>query len=282
MHTTSPEERAAILKAEHQRLEQYLRTLSPNAWESPSTCDKWTVADVIAHITMFNRDTALRIIDSLQAEPPKAEDLPSRSNERVDAGSMADRVIAFRKEIGDQLLPEFVKSGRAIEEAFGQVGPSDWGRLCYRRTGAEPIRNILDTYIADVGVHRWDVTYPFDPHVKLSQDCLAVMVERFPHRPRWWDIPLPPQHPSLPVRFRFEINDVATPGTDFVIASKDEKYMEEAEGSLADVTFRCDAGTFVLLAYGRIRPESATSEGALTHEGSQEWAEIFSQSYIGG
>ena len=282
MPATSPEERAAILKAEHQRLEQYLSTLSPNAWGSPSTCDRWTVADVIAHITMFNRDTALRIIDSLEAEPLKAEDLPSRSNERVDAASMADIVIAFRKEIGDQLLPEFVKSGRAIEKAFDQVGPRDWGRLCYRRTGAEPIRNILDTYIADVGVHRWDVTYPFDPHVKLSQDCLAVMVERFPHRPRWWDIPLPPRHPSLPVRFRFEISDVAAPGTDFVIESTDEKYMEAAEGSLADVTFRCDAGTFVLLAYGRIRPETATAEGALTYGGSQEWAEIFSQSYIGG
>ena len=154
MPTTSPKERAAILKAEHQRLEQYLRTLSPKAWESPSTCDKWTVADVIAHITMFNRDTALRIIDSLEAEPLKAEDLPSRSNERVDADSMANMVIVFRKEIGDQLLPEFVKSSRAIEKAFDQVGSSDWGRLCYRRTGAEPIRNILDTYIADVGVHR--------------------------------------------------------------------------------------------------------------------------------
>ncbi len=72
MPTTLPEDRAATLKAEHQRLEQYLRTLSPKAWESPSNCDKWTVADVIAHITLFNRDTALRIIDSLQAEPLKA------------------------------------------------------------------------------------------------------------------------------------------------------------------------------------------------------------------
>ena len=58
--------------------------------------------------------------------------------------------------------------------------------------------------------------------------------------------------------------------------------MEVAGDAPAHVTFRCDAQTFVLLAYGRLRPASALSTGTLTYEGSQAWAEIFLRAYIGG
>lgn len=279
---TTSEERVNILKAEYQRLEQYLHTLSQEAWNHPSTCDQWTVADVIAHITAANRSHATWITDALQADIINPESLPRRSNQRVDAAAAAQRVIALRKELGNQLLSEFVKANRAIEHAFDQVGSDDWEKLCYRERGAEPLRNVLDTFIADVGVHRWDVIYPFDPHVQLSHDCLAVMVERYPHRPRWWDIVLPPSHPALPVRFRFPVSGVTAPGTDFVIATQEEKYMEVAGDVPAHVTFRCDAQTFVLLVYGRLRPASALSKGTLTYEGDQAWAEIFMRLYIGG
>ena len=53
------EERIEILKAENQRLEHYLHTLSPEDWHHPSTCDQWTVADVIAHLTVGNRYYAI-------------------------------------------------------------------------------------------------------------------------------------------------------------------------------------------------------------------------------
>jgi uncharacterized protein (TIGR03083 family) len=276
------EERREILTAEHQRLEQYLHTLSQEDWYHPSTCDQWTVADVIAHLTVGNRSYATWITEALQADSVTPERLPRRSNHRVDAAAFAQRVIAWRKELGPQLLSAFVTTSRVLEHAFAQVTPDDWEKLCYRPNGAEPIRTILDNFIAEAGVHRWDVTSPFDPHVQLSHDCLAVMVERYPHRPRWWEITLPPQPPPLPVRFRFTVSGVTAPGTDFVIATPGEPYMEVAGAAPAQVTFRCDAQTFVLLAYGRLSPPAAFSTGMLTYEGSQTWAEMFMRSYIGG
>ena len=279
---TTREERIEILKAEYQRLEQYLYTLSPEDWNHPSTCDQWTVADVIAHLTVGNRGHATWITEALQAESATLERLPRRSHQRVDAITFAQRVIAWRQELGTHLLSEFVTTSRALAQAFEQVAPDDWEKLCYRPNGAEPIRTILNNFIAEAGVHRWDVTYPFDPHVQLSHDCLAVMVERYPHRPRWWEIALPPQHPPLPVRFRFTVSGVTAPGTDFVVATSEEQYMEVARAVPAQVTFHCDAQTFVLLAYGRIRPASALSTGTLTYAGSQIWAELFMRSYIGG
>ena len=46
------EERIEILKVEYQRLEHYLHTLSPEDWHHPSTCDQWTVADIIAYVAL--------------------------------------------------------------------------------------------------------------------------------------------------------------------------------------------------------------------------------------
>jgi hypothetical protein len=141
---------------------------------------------------------------------------------------------------------------------------------------------LLDAFLAGISIHRWDVMFPFDPHVQLSPDCMAVIVERYPHRARWWDIALPAQHPPLPVRFRFTVSGVTAPSADFVITSQNEKYMEVPENVLADVTFRCHAETFVLLVYGRLSPASALSKCMLTYEGDQEWAEIFLHAYVGG
>src|SRR5499433_2910575 len=112
MAMTTREERVEILKAEYQRLEQYLHTLSQDAWHHPSTCDQWTVADVIAHITDGNRNYATWITEALQSQVVKPERLPRRSNERVDAHAAAHRAIALRTELGDQLLSEFITSSR--------------------------------------------------------------------------------------------------------------------------------------------------------------------------
>ena len=138
------EERIEILKADYQRLEQYLHTLSQEDWNHPSACDQWTVADVIAHLTVGNRSHATWITEALQAESVTPERLPRRSHQRVDAITFAQRVIAWRQELGNRLLSEFVTTSRALEHAFAQVAPDDWETLCYRPNGAEPIRTILD------------------------------------------------------------------------------------------------------------------------------------------
>jgi len=275
-------ERRAILKAEYHRLEHYLHTLSPEAWQHPTPCAQWTVADVIAHLTAGNNNHATWITEAVRAERGTPARLPRRSRQRVDAAAVAHRVMALRHELGPDLLAAFVTSTRTIEHAFAQVAPDDWETLCYRPNGAEPIRTILDNFIAEAGVHRWDVMAPFDPHVQLSPEGVAVMVERYPHRPRWWDIALPSQHPPLPVRFRFVVRGVTAPGTDFVVATPEEQYMEATGEALAQVTFHCDAQTFVLLAYGRLSPASARATGMLTSEGSQAWAEMFLRAYSGG
>ena len=127
------EERIEILKTEYQRLAQYLHTLAQEDWNHPSTCDQWTVADIIAHLTVSSRSHATWITEALQADSVTSERLPRRSTQRVDAVAFAQRVKAWRKELGTHLLSEFVTTSRALAHAFEQVAPDDWQKLCYPR-----------------------------------------------------------------------------------------------------------------------------------------------------
>ena len=84
------------------------------------------------------RDRELAIRGAALGQTP--ERLPRRSHQRVDAITFAQRVIAWRQELGNRLLSEFVTTSRALEHAFEQVAPDDWETLCYRPNGAEPQR----------------------------------------------------------------------------------------------------------------------------------------------
>jgi uncharacterized protein (TIGR03083 family) len=170
--------------------------------EHPSPCAEWTIADVVAHITSSNLEYAASIVLTLQSDASGPALVLRKTNDRVDASPSARRVIEFRRELGESLFERYLESNGAIEASFEQVGPDDWVKLCRRRFSAETLASVLNVFIVDVGVHRWDVMSPFNPEVRLSTEGLSVMVGRYPYRPRWWDIPcrrITPGCPSVSV-----------------------------------------------------------------------------------
>ena len=278
---SSPEQRLRILKTETERLEHYLSGLSKEAWHQPSACGEWTVAGVVAHLTAHNQMYPERIIGTLQVDSSKQQELPPPYTGKVDPAPVAQGAIALTNELGEELLPTFIKGNRAMEEALAHVGPEDWDKLVYRPNGAEPLRNIVDVRISELAIHGWDIMSPLDPDATLSPECMPIIVERMPQRPRWWEIRTSADGLSAPVRYRFQVSDVPAPGTDFLLAPA-RQYMEVAGDAQADVTFRCDGETFALLAYGRLSSEVAISKGRLTYQGNQELADLFIRSFVGG
>src|SRR5262245_42335875 len=104
----SPAERVQILKAENRRLEAYLRELPRERWQHPSPCEKWTIADVVAHITSFGLDYADRILKTLESDGSGPAPVVRSTNDRRDAGPLAQPVIEFRKQLGEKLLDRYV------------------------------------------------------------------------------------------------------------------------------------------------------------------------------
>ena len=277
----SPEERVKILQSETKRLEDYLRSLPEAAWSHPSACDGWTVADVVAHLTGHGKNYPTRIIRALQgdASPDMA------AHRRMESGQMdpeetEDQAVALRQELGGQLLAEFIKGNQAMDQALAKVGQEDWDKLVYRTVGTESLRNIVDVFITERTVHGWDIRSRLNPPAGLSSECVPIITERIPQRPRWWSFRAE-GFSALPLRYRFEITKPAPYVVDVVI-TEEQQYMEVASKDDAQVTFRCDGETFVLLMYGRIKPEAAIAEGRAFFEGDRQLVTAFAERFTGG
>ena len=83
-----------------------------------------------------------------------------------------------------------------------------------------------------------------------------------------------------PTRFRFDVTGAERVSEDVVVNGQD--YEVQAIGSVqADVTFRCDTGTYILLIFGRVGVDEGVSTGRLNLEGSQDRAVEFTTWFKG-
>lgn len=279
---SSPEERLEILRTETKGLEQYLRDLPKEAWEHPSVCERWAVADVVAHLTDAGRNYPLRILRALQGDAsPDMPDHRRLGSGQLDPAQEGDQAIVLRQELGDHLLSEFIKGNQAIDQALAKVGHQDWDKLVYRAVGTEPLRNLVDVFITERTVHGWDIRSRFDSQAGLSPESVAVIVERIPQRPTWWSFRTEAGFAPLPLRYRFEVTPPAQYRVDLVV-TEERRYMEVDSNDRPQVTFKCAGETFVFLMYGRINPEAAIADGRMSYAGDQELVNAFVQRFTGG
>ena len=66
-----------------------------------------------------------------------------------------------------------------------------------------------------------------------------------------------------------------------VVADEDQ-YMEVDSNKDAQITFRTDGETYVMLMYGRITPNQALSGGRMSVEGDERLVTAFSERFSGG
>jgi uncharacterized protein (TIGR03083 family) len=275
---SAPEQHVSILQSEMRRLEAFLGTLSHEDWQRSSRCDQWTVADVVAHLTAMAQDCAPRIVRALHgdASPPQAPPVAGQA-----AAAIAHHAIAMRQRLGADLLPTFITAERAFHETLATIGPADWDKLCYHPQGNVSIGWTVGAHITEHTVHGWDIQSVFDPHARLSPACLPIVVERNAQRRRWHQAPSDAARLAKAIRYRFEVTDVPHYRTDVVLTDT-QSHMEAVGKAPADVTFRCDGETFILLMYGRIRAHEALSQGKLTFEGDTALVVAFGQQFKGG
>jgi len=275
----SPSDRTAILKREAESFKSFLSGLPTEALDRPSACDRWTVADVLSHVG--SQAFALTITRGLAGEvsPPPGRPAVSEHNEDAFAESIAQRARANREQQGDGLLDWFRTNLDESVKTFDRVGPDQWNILCYWPPGPEPISTLLDMRIAELCMHAWDVRSKLEADYHLSEDSLGALMDTMPRAVRRAFRPEPEL--ETPVRYRFSITSPT--GNDFdIVVTEGGTRWEPATGSAADVTFRCDGETCVLVMYGRLTPDQAMIDGRLTYEGESGQAAQFGQRFKGG
>ena len=275
----SDADRAKIVHAEAKRLEQFLRALSPEDWQRPSACDRWQVADVVAHLT--GMALAERITRGLQGDLTPPGDSPPTGTLHEDAfrENVAQRAIALRERVGPQLLSAFIASNDALDQVLSSLRPQDWDTLCHHPMGPEPVRTWTDMRITELAMHGWDIRSRFDPQAALSADSLPALCITMPRAVRR-AFRLTASR-RTPVHYRFAVADPALTIQDIVL-SQDGGRCEPVRATPADVTFRCTAETYVMVMFGRVTVEAALRDRRLAYDGPPELVTAFEQAFVGG
>ena len=253
--------RIQLGQAAAEQLTQYLHTLSADAWHHPSACVGWEVCDVVGHLALGAEFYASTVARGVQGDtaPPAGAPLPGVRN--------AQRAIAYRERLGDQLLATFTGRTAHFYQLLQSLSPQDWEKPCYHPFGLRPVQRFITMRLAELAMHAWDIQSALDPTAALFPDSLPVFMELVPRivsRLRMQ----PDARRLVPLRCPFTVTGAVRSQYDMLMTT-DQVRMEPGGVTAADVTCCCDTETFVLLMYGRLAPQAAVVHGRLVVEGDQ-------------
>ena len=276
----SPETRVQILQQESERLQQYIKTLAPEAWSQPTQCGQWQVRDVVSHLAGGAAVYTMLVSRGLKGDSSTPEGFAPAGVGDAASGSdfIAERAIANREKLGDQLLSTFVAQDGEFNRLLAGLSPEDWDKPCYHFVGVCPVRTFTDYRITELAMHGWDIRSKFETSAHLSPETLQVFADLIPESLQWTfrkGTGLP-----TPVRYRFAVTGVVLDKSDVVVEGE-ECRMEPATTTAAAATLRCDADTYALLMFGRLSLGTAKASGRVLVEGDSRLAAQFDQWFQG-
>jgi uncharacterized protein (TIGR03083 family) len=278
-------ERLSVLTEESERLQQYFEALPPEAWTKPSVCTQWQVQDVVAHLVGVAEFYAGTVIRGLHADtsPPAGRSAAGAGTGASAAEGIAERSIAARKSLGDQLLATFAATSNHLNQTLAGLTPEERHTPCYHPGGIVAAQNFVELRLKELGVHEWDIRAAVEPEAHLSPATFAAILATISESIasgslRWafWSGPTP----ATPVRYRFVITGPAPSKPDLVVDGNTIR-MEDAGPAPPTVTFRCDTETYILLVYGRLNLDTAIASGRLGVDGDRQLAIAFGQWFRG-
>jgi len=278
-------DRIKLLESESERIKQYFHALSPEALRQPSACTQWQVQDVVAHLIGVAETYASSVSRGLQGDTaPLPGRLPAgQGTAALAATGIAQRSIAARESLGDQLLSAFDATNDRLNGLLAALRPQERTILCYHPGGMVAAQHFIDLRLKELAVHEWDVRAGLEPEAHLSAASLPAILTTISAAIasgslRWafWTGPTL----STPVRYRFVVSGQGPSKSDIVVDGAMLR-MADAGGTTANVTWHCDTETYVLLVYGRLNLESAIASGRLVLEGERALGIAFGQWFRG-
>ena len=222
-----------VLQTEFERLKQYLAALPADAWTTPSACALWEVRDVVAHLIFAAHSSTDRITRGLRGDTSTPEGHPepgsfqtvSQEERQQIATAAAQRMIACRERLGQELLDVFGHTGDHFNDLVARLSPHEWESPCYDARGMLPVRSLVLEMVFERAMHGWDIRSALEPSAHLSPDALAIIPEHVAACVPWRF--LPGARLPTPIRYRFACTGALNTTWDIVV-----------EGDHAQVVFQ--------------------------------------------
>ena len=254
-------DRIEVARADAGRLESRLRGLSDEQLAHPSACDRWTVADVAAHLAFVAQFQNRMIGRGLQGDDSVPEAARQQGPDAPPASEMiAQGALSLRERLGDGLLDTFHERYQQLFELLDSMTPDDYAKPCWHPRGDTSVADFVDLVVNELAIHGWDALSPLDADYHMAQDavpagldlCSNVLARMARAEPRMLG----------PIRFGFELTDGQTM-PDLVIGGG---------RSGVNATLHTDGETLILMAYGRVSMGDAISSVRLRVSGDEPLA----------
>lgn len=254
-------EKIDIARADADRLEQRLRALSAEQLNQPSACDRWTVADVAAHLAFVAQFQNRMIGRGLQGDDSVPEAARQQGPDSPPASEMiAQGALTLRERLGDTLMDTFHQRYQELFELLDAMTPDDYSKPCWHPRGDTSVADFVDLVVNELALHGWDALSPLDADYRIAQDavpaglalCSNVLARVARAEPRMLG----------PIRFGFELTDGGSM-PDLVVGGG---------RSGVNATVRSDGETLLLMVYGRLSMHAAISAGRMSISGDEPLA----------
>ena len=274
-----------LLEREAGQFLDFLQGLPAEAWQTPSACAGWTVADVIGHLTSV--DLSNRLVRGLDGDysAPEGSPAPGQHDEDAFARSIYQWAVDASQRLGDGLLADFTQRINETVTLFRQVGDDQWDSLVYWPPGPMPVRTLLTQRIAELTMHGWDIRSRLEADYHLSDGSVTALLDTVDRAARRAFRP-DPLLQGRSLCYRFSVTQPSQRTLDLVLSDDVARVVEDETGPStgpADVTFQCDGETCVLVMYGRLTPDDAVGAGRLLVAGGDPYlASTFGDRFVGG
>lgn len=267
------DERVALIEREQHAVEAVLEAVEPAGWQSPTPCEGWTVAHVVAHLAVQADLFAGACENAIggSAEAPWAEAQAGRQayhherDRRIDALVTAGPAATLRS---------FVETGQRIDTLLEQIKPDDLNRPAWTPPGTGTVEFFLNARLAELAIHGWDIQdglgisglMPAELHDLL----IGYLISRLPRlmdRAAASDLP-------ADVQFDFGGDGLA------LIAAPGLATTAPSTAS-PGATIRTDKEAFIVVVSGRRSVSAMRAVGRWTIEGDQALGERVSGAFTG-
>ena len=259
------EKRVEQVRLESERLSEYLQNLPREAWQQQSARERWTVADVVAHLIggaqMYREHISRGLQDDLV--PPEGFPPAGKTDPGVLGNLNAHRTIFRRVGLGNQLLPAFHSTNEQLNELLTSLSGKDWDKPCYHPVGVISVETFLSLRMIELALRGWDMVSRLEQGATLSAESRS-MVLNLVASPGLNVVQLDAGNAPAS-RYRFQLSGTASAGYDLVVTTGGA-LLEPADAESPDGVLGCDTADFLLLVTGRLKLATAISSGKLAIE----------------
>lgn len=258
--------RLNAIRAESEWLTRYVNDLPEESLKLASACTRWEVGDIIAHwIWWMEYYGDFLVSRALRGDLSPVPDQPEGDSVAELDAYHATRAILRRGRLGGLLRETFTTLVADMNAKFEARSQEDWEKPMRILSGTATVATVLDLGVQEFPLHGWDIRSRLEGSANLLADSVSELMAWIPKRFRMpWFVEFLPDSPlEDPAVFRFHIPQAAT---DLTVVDN-RLQISGAADTKADVEFRCDAETFVLLMYERLTLREASESGRLAADG---------------